>query len=103
MQQLVTTAVCKRQQQQTAAVTVGDGCPGVAVSNKLMQETGSCYLSKLAIGLLMSFPLEVEGTSVAQLALQVEGDVVEQLPQHTVAEAIVVKIHLDMQSLCHAS
>ena len=38
----------------------------------------------------MSFPLEVEGAGVAELALQVQGDVVEQLPQHAVAEAIVV-------------
>ena len=46
----------------------------------------------------MRFPLEVEGASVAQFALQIEGDVVEQLPQHAVAEAIVVQIHLQRQS-----
>lgn len=51
----------------------------------------------------MRFPLEVEGASVAQFALQIEGDVVEQLPQHAVAEAIVVQIHLQRQSLCDAA
>lgn len=72
-----------------------------AVRSKLMQRKGLCYLSKLAVGFLMRFPLEVEGASVAQLALQVEGNVVEELPQHAVAEAIVMKIHLHRQTLCH--
>ena len=44
----------------------------------------------------MSLPLEVECTSVAQLAFKVERNVVEQLPQYTVAEAIVVQIHLQI-------
>ena len=52
------------------------------------------YLSKLAVCLLVCFPLEVERARVAQLALQVQGNVMEQLPQYTVAEAIVVQINL---------
>ena len=68
-----------------------------------MQRKRLHYLSKLAVGFLVRFPLEVEGASVAQFALQIEGDVVEQLPQHAVAEAIVVKIHLQRPSLCHAN
>lgn len=46
----------------------------------------------------MGFPLEVEGASVAQFALQVQGNVVEQLPQHAVAEAVVMQIHLQNSS-----
>ena len=42
----------------------------------------------------MSFPLQVECAGVTQLAFQVQGNVVEELPQHTVAEAIVVQVHL---------
>lgn len=42
----------------------------------------------------MGLPLEVEGASVAEFALQVEGNVVEELPQHAVTEAIVVQIDL---------
>jgi len=60
---------------------------------------GQQYLCKLAVGFLVGLPLEVECAGVAQLALQVEGDVVEQLPQHAVAEAIVVQIHLQPNSM----
>ena len=51
-------------------------------------------LSKSAVGILMGLPLQIQGAGVAQLAFQVEGDIVEQLPQHTVAEAIVMQVHL---------
>lgn len=52
------------------------------------------YLSKFAVGFLMGFPLQVECAGVTQLAFQVQRNVVEELPQHTVAEAIVVQVHL---------
>ena len=42
----------------------------------------------------MGFPLQVEGAGVTQLALQIQWNVVEELPQNTVAEAIVVQVHL---------
>ena len=34
--------------------------------------------------------------SFTKLAVHVQGNIVEELPQHTVAEAIVVQVHLHM-------
>lgn len=47
----------------------------------------------------MGFPLEIQRAGVAQLAFQVQWNVVKQLPQHTVAEAIVVKVNLQPKLL----
>ena len=52
------------------------------------------HLRKAPIGLLVGRPLELQRACLAELAVHVEGHIVEELPQHTVAEAIVVQVHL---------
>ena len=51
-------------------------------------------LRKSVVGCLVRSPLLLQRLRLAQLALCVQGDVVEQLPQHAVAEAVVVQVHL---------
>ena len=50
----------------------------------------------------MRFPLQIQCARVTQLALKVQGNVVEQLPQHAVAEAIVMQINLKPQQAARA-
>lgn len=57
------------------------------------------HLCKLAVGFLVCFPLEVQGACIAQLAFQVQGNVVEQLPEYAVAEAIVVQVYLHQKCI----
>ena len=47
-----------------------------------------------ALARLVGGPLELQRARLAQLAIDVERHVVEQLPQHAVAEAVVVQVHL---------
>ena len=42
----------------------------------------------------MAGALHLQCPSLTELAVHVQGDVMEELPQHTVAEAVVVQVHL---------
>ena len=47
----------------------------------------------------MAGALHLQCASLTELAVHVQGDVMEELPQHTVAEAVVVQVHLRITML----
>ena len=47
----------------------------------------------------MAGGLHLQCASLTELAVHVQGDVVEELPQDTVAEAVVVQVHLRIAKL----
>lgn len=42
----------------------------------------------------MAGGLHLQCASLTEFAVHVQGNVMEELPQHTVAEAVVVEVHL---------
>ena len=48
----------------------------------------------MPVCLLVRNPLKLQRTCLCQLGVRVEGHIVEQLPQNTIAEAIVVQVRL---------